>query len=143
MYSPSASPPSHLSQLELSIAARKLVNRDTGSKSDPFCIMYGFSNKSGKWVELGRTEVIKDNLNPDWVKKFIIPYKFNEVQPIKFEIWDYDQSSGDDFLGQLETHLAQIVATNGGTLKKPLLNSTTFLGKKRRFGGEIHLRVPG
>jgi hypothetical protein len=29
---------------------------------------------------LGMTEIIMDNLNPEWVKDFTVPYKFEEVQ---------------------------------------------------------------
>lgn len=28
---------------------------------------------------LGMTEVIMDNLDPEWVKDFVVPYKFEEV----------------------------------------------------------------
>ena len=34
----------------------------------------------------GRTEMIKDNLNPEFVKKFQINYYFEESQKLKFEV---------------------------------------------------------
>ena len=36
--------------------------------------------------QYGRTEMIKDNLNPDFVKKFNIDYYFEENQKVKFEL---------------------------------------------------------
>jgi hypothetical protein len=37
---------------------------DVMSKSDPACALYEFKNQ--KWVKIGQTEKIKDNLNPDF-----------------------------------------------------------------------------
>ena len=59
------------------------------------------------WFEVGRTEIIWDNLNPEFVKKFIVDYYFEEVQPIKFEVYDIDDEhtrnlSNQDFLGKIE-----------------------------------------
>ena len=37
--------------------------------------------------QIGRTEVIWDNLNPDFVKKFVMEYFFEESQKLKFELY--------------------------------------------------------
>ena len=42
----------------------------------------------GQWHEMGRTEVIKDNLNPEWQKKFVVNYSFEERQEIKIDVYD-------------------------------------------------------
>ena len=34
--------------------------------------------KGSMWKNLGFTEIINDNLNPEWVKDFEVPYKFEE-----------------------------------------------------------------
>ncbi len=47
------------SQIELSLSARKLVNRDITSKSDPQCFAYIKQGFNDKFVEIGRTEMIK------------------------------------------------------------------------------------
>ena len=36
--------------------------------------------------QFGRTEVIWDNLNPEFVKKFVVDYFFEELQKLKFEM---------------------------------------------------------
>lgn len=61
-------------QVEISIGARNLIDRDITSKSDPFCVVTKFDPISGKYVEIAKTEVAKNNLNPDWVKKVIKHY---------------------------------------------------------------------
>lgn len=67
-----------------------------------------------EWQEFHRTETIQDNHNPDFVSKVVLPYKFEEQQPIKFEIYDVDSTSqrlsDHDFLGFAVCNLGQIVS---------------------------------
>uniref|UniRef100_A0A8C7H6J3 Copine 8 n=1 Tax=Oncorhynchus kisutch TaxID=8019 RepID=A0A8C7H6J3_ONCKI len=59
---------------------------DTFSKSDPICVLYtqGIGNK--EWREFGRTEVIENTLNPEFVRKFILDYFFEERQNLRFDL---------------------------------------------------------
>lgn len=102
--------------VELSVSCRKLIDADVFSKSDPMCVLFTQDPGSKKWTEFGRTEIIWNNLNPDFVKKFIIHYFFEESQKLKFEIYDVDSKSAKldkhDFLGKLECTLAEIVIAN-------------------------------
>ena len=47
---------------------------DTFSKSDPFIVLYKAINN--RWQEIGKTELIHDNLNPEFVKKILVDYQF-------------------------------------------------------------------
>lgn len=38
------------------------------------------------FLQFGRTEMIKDTLNPDFVHKFLMNYFFEESQKLKFEM---------------------------------------------------------
>lgn len=78
------------SQVELSVACRNLINRDVFSKSDPMVILYQCNDWQDKYYEIGRTEMISDNLNPDFVKRFQLSYNFECIQKLKFEVWDVD-----------------------------------------------------
>ncbi|XP_029637877.1 copine-8 isoform X4 [Octopus sinensis] len=102
--------------VELSVSCRKLIDADVFSKSDPMCVLFTQDPGSKKWTEFGRTEIIWNNLNPDFVKKFIIHYFFEECQKLKFEIYDVDCKSANldkhDFLGKLECTLAEIMIAN-------------------------------
>ena len=42
------------------------------------------------WQKLGQTEVIHDNLNPEFVKKIIVDYHFEETEWYKIEVYDED-----------------------------------------------------
>ncbi|XP_062501087.1 copine-9-like [Corticium candelabrum] len=99
------------SRVELSVRCTDLVNLDRFSKSDPMCVL--FSKRQGVWIEDGRTEVIRDNLNPKFVKTFVLPYHFEEEQPVRVAVYDIDSSSRDlkqhDFIGQAEFSVANVI----------------------------------
>jgi hypothetical protein len=90
---------------------------DVFSKSDPICILFCKDDFGGAgWFEFGRTEVIDNNLNPDFVKKFTLSYFFEERQHLKFMLYDIDSNSRDlsqhDFLGEFECTLGEIVSAS-------------------------------
>ena len=74
--------PSFCPIIELHISCQNLVNLDVGSKSDPVCILYTMQN--GKFTEAARTEVIKNNLHPNFVTTFKKYYIFDFYQPLRF-----------------------------------------------------------
>lgn len=61
--------------------------------SDPLCIMYQKVDPAQvSWTQVGQTEQLKDNLNPDFHKSFLVGYYFEKHQPIKFDVMDGDNS---------------------------------------------------
>uniref|UniRef100_A0A669PA38 Copine-3 n=1 Tax=Phasianus colchicus TaxID=9054 RepID=A0A669PA38_PHACC len=111
-----------VTKVELSIACTNLLDKDVGSKSDPLCVL--LQSMSGhQWYEVDRTERIKNSLNPKFSKKFLVDYYFELVQKLKFGIYDIDNKTielaDDDFLGEFECTLGQIVSSK--TLTKPLV----------------------
>ncbi|KAL5014149.1 hypothetical protein ScPMuIL_008419 [Solemya velum] len=112
-------------QVEISVSCRNLQDRDTFSKSDPVCVLFTRDVRTSTYYEFGRTEMIKDTLNPEFVKKFVMNYFFEESQKIKFEIYDVDSPSqrldAHDFLGRIECTLGEIVGSSGGKLERPLI----------------------
>ncbi|NXF51050.1 CPNE3 protein, partial [Oceanites oceanicus] len=111
-----------VTKVELTISCTNLLDKDVGSKSDPLCVL--LQNTSGQqWYEVDRTERVKNSLNPKFAKKFLIDYYFELVQKLKFGIYDIDNKTfdlnDDDFLGEFECTLGQIVSSR--TLSKPLV----------------------
>ncbi|KAH7731119.1 Copine-8 [Aphelenchoides avenae] len=113
--------------VELMLSARNLADKDILSKSDPMCVVYRMtegSNGSSGYKEIGRTEVIKNCLNPQWSTKFELPYYFEQSQGLKFELYDIDSRNANlnkhDLLGIAETDLADVVAAPGGVLELSL-----------------------
>lgn len=83
-----------------------------------------------RWVEYHRTEFISNNHDPDFLSKVQIPYRFEEQQHMKFEVYDVDSENTSltqhDFLGSAQCHLAHIVSS--GTVKLPLSPTKTGVG---------------
>lgn len=108
----SASSPT--AEVELSLSCRDLLDTDVFSKSDPMCVTYLKTYETQDWVEVGRTEMVKNTLNPDFVRKVHLTYRFEEQQWLKFAVYDIDNESPDleeqDFLGECECTLGQVVS---------------------------------
>ncbi|XP_078340073.1 copine-8-like isoform X1 [Crassostrea virginica] len=111
-------------QVEISVQCRNLADLDVLSKSDPMCVMFMKDIKTGTYYEHGRTETIDNQLNPNFATKFTVTYYFEELQSIKFEIYDVDSASRNlkdhDFIGSLECSVGELVGAPGGKLEKPL-----------------------
>uniref|UniRef100_A0A3B5B5X6 Copine-8 n=1 Tax=Stegastes partitus TaxID=144197 RepID=A0A3B5B5X6_9TELE len=89
-----------------------------------FCVLYTQGMGNREWREFGRTEVIDNTLNPDFVRKFILDYFFEERQNLRFDLYDVDSKSANlskhDFLGQAYCTLGEVVGSLGSRLEKAL-----------------------
>ncbi|XP_039941537.2 copine-5-like isoform X3 [Hirundo rustica] len=123
-------------RVELTVSCRQLLDRDTFSKSDPVCVLYTQCPGSNQWREFGRTEVIDNSLNPDFLHKFVLDYCFEERQNLRFDLYDVDSKSPDlskhDFLGQAFCTLGEIVGSAGSRLEKPLMMGTATMHPRGR-----------
>ncbi|CAL8254979.1 unnamed protein product, partial [Gadus morhua 'NCC'] len=111
-------------KVEITVSCRNLLDKDTFSKSDPLCVLYTQGVETKQWREFGRTEVIDNTLNPDFVRKYILDYFFEEKQNLRFDLYDVDSKSPDlskhDFLGQAFCTLGEIVGSPASRLEKSL-----------------------
>ncbi|NXL06153.1 CPNE9 protein, partial [Mesembrinibis cayennensis] len=101
---------------------RNLLDMDTFSKSDPVVVLFVQGSGSSEWKEFGRTEVIDNTLNPDFVRKFVLDYYFEEKQNLRF---DPPGSHGaalgaQDFLGQAFVALGEVIGSQRGRLERAL-----------------------
>uniref|UniRef100_A0A8C9SYA9 Copine family member 9 n=1 Tax=Scleropages formosus TaxID=113540 RepID=A0A8C9SYA9_SCLFO len=68
-------------------------------------------------AQFGRTEVIDNTLNPDFVRKFVLDYFFEEKQNLRFDVYNVDSRSSNiskhDFLGQTFCTLGEIIGSTG------------------------------
>ena len=103
-------------KVEMTVSATNLKNKDFLGKSDPVCIL--LEKRNGKFEELDRTEMIHNDLNPQWTKKFLIDYHSNLPQELRFEIYDWDSKADlkrkQDHLGYAQTTLSKILNTGQG-----------------------------
>ncbi|CAO4373985.1 unnamed protein product [Caenorhabditis nigoni] len=117
--------------VRLTISANNLMDLDVFSVSDPICIIYEKTSgrkatttdpitlptwRDRQWTERGRTEIVWNDLNPQFKTTFLLPYFFEETQLLRFELYDVDSKivgtdlTAHDFLGRFECVLAQIVS---------------------------------
>uniref|UniRef100_A0A8C1X1T9 Copine family member IX n=1 Tax=Cyprinus carpio TaxID=7962 RepID=A0A8C1X1T9_CYPCA len=77
-----------------------------------------------EWREFGRTEVIDNTLNPDFVRKFVLDYFFEEKQNLRFDVYNVDSRSSNiskhSFLGQTFCTLGEIIGSSGSRLERVL-----------------------
>uniref|UniRef100_A0A673Y3X1 Copine III n=1 Tax=Salmo trutta TaxID=8032 RepID=A0A673Y3X1_SALTR len=115
-----------VTKVELTVSCENLLDKDIGSKSDPLCVLL-MNTTGSQWYEVGRTEKVQNCLAPKFAKKFIIDYYFEIVQKLKFGIYDIDNKtvdlSDDDFLGELECTLGQVVSSRKHTRPLVLKNN--------------------
>eukprot|EP00066_Takifugu_rubripes_P001801 XP_003963250.1 PREDICTED: copine-5-like [Takifugu rubripes] len=136
-------------KLEITVSCRNLLDRDTFSKSDPLVVLYTQGVECKQWREFGRTEVIDNTLNPDFVRKFILDYFFEEKQNLRFDVYDVDSKSPDlakhDFLGQVHCTLGEIVGSPASRLEKSLGGGSFSINDQRGgpYGAVSAGGIPG
>uniref|UniRef100_A0A7N6BBR5 C2 domain-containing protein n=1 Tax=Anabas testudineus TaxID=64144 RepID=A0A7N6BBR5_ANATE len=118
-----------LTKVELRLTCKGISDRDALSKPDP-CIVLNMKSH-GQWMEVDRTEVIRSCVNPTYSKVFTLDFYFEEVQRLRFELYDINSSHNGlkeaDFLGSVECTLGQIISQR--KLSKALLRPGGTVGK--------------
>ncbi|XP_068197482.1 copine-9-like [Antennarius striatus] len=112
-------------KIEVTVSCRSLLDVDTFSKSDPVVVLYLQAVGTKEWREFGRTEVIDNTRNPDFVRKFVLNFFFEEKQNLRFDVYNVDSRSCNiskykDFLGQTFCTLGEIIGSTGGRMERTL-----------------------
>ena len=87
------------------------------------------------WREVGKTEVIMDNLAPVWIKSFDVQYHFEQRENYKVEVYDIDnfdrlQDFGShDYIGSVQFALHEVVTAREQTLERLISNDARAEGK--------------
>ena len=118
LQSPSFSLPT--TTVELSVRCSNLADCDILSKSDPVAIIFGKVKGHAEWRELWRSELVLNELNPMFKKRMVHDYRFEEHQPIKVDIYDWDTNdpgvsktlAEQDLIGRIETTMAALVSAS-------------------------------
>ncbi|XP_027351006.1 protein BONZAI 3 [Abrus precatorius] len=135
-------------QVELSLSASNLLDRDIASKSDPMVVVFS-KKRDGKLQELGRTEVIMNSLNPEWIEKISVAFQFEVVQPLEFHVYDIDTNyhsvptkilklEDQEFLGMASCTLSEIVTKQSRSLTLRLQNKSGRGGLRNLGAITVH-----
>ncbi|KAI9292778.1 hypothetical protein K502DRAFT_367287 [Neoconidiobolus thromboides FSU 785] len=117
-------------QVELKIKCQDLPDLDYLSKSDPQVFLLVADPITQQFDDnrvKAYTEVIKDNLNPEFSKSFILDYIFEIPQKLRFIVVDVDKFDKNDwreqeYIGRFDCTLSQIASSQGQRLIGALHN---------------------
>ena len=77
--------------------------------------------------KLGQTEVILDNLNPEFIKEIVVDYYFEMEQRFSVEVYDVDDANNvnnlrnQDYIGHYEFVLGSVVCAMNQCVTAPLV----------------------
>jgi hypothetical protein len=87
--------------------------------------------KKNKKKQVGRTEEIPNNHNPDFATPIVLEYRFEEVQEIRFVVVDIDDRSTkslqkQDFLGEFVSQVKVALFPTMSSLNNLQLHKILF-----------------
>lgn len=122
--------------VKIRFEGKNLANCDFWTKSDPYLQITRPPRAGSGFKKVRRTETIQNCLNPKWSLVYISLSELCDGDydlPLHLEVFDEDRNSKDDFIGNVQVSLQQLMynSQNGTamTLKK---------GNKNR--GELYVR---
>ena len=123
--------------VHIKLNARKLDKKDFFGKSDPYIIISKFM-EDGTWMNVHKTEIIKNTLNPDW-RPFSVRVASltgdSHDRKLRFQCFDWDSDGSSDFIGEFEITYGELLS---GELTFTLTkNNWIFLFIKTKFQIEI------
>ena len=75
-------------RLKIKIEISDLPNLEIDHATDAFCVYYEIDNKGAPHKEeLGRTEVIRDELSPEFIEGFEVNYRFEKHQRFRVNVY--------------------------------------------------------
>lgn len=92
------------------------VGRD---KSDTQVVLkMKWSQKQTEWSEVDHTEVVHDNLDPNYEHSFDLVLNFGQEVRLRFEVVDLDSDGSTEQIGYIEVTLADLLKVH--QMEKPL-----------------------
>lgn len=84
--------------------------------SDPFAVVTQLSTKPGERpVVLGRSEVVKNSLSPEWVKVYHLEYSMGTTCKVAVNIFDEVRKSNNIGMGSAVFDVAAVLGAYGNT----------------------------
>lgn len=131
-------------RVQISIRATKLPNVAGAFKgtSDPFAVVTLLPNsRDSNPMILGKTEVIKNSLQPDWTKTFFLDYELGTPVSILIKIFDEVRKGDNKEMGSAVFELGAILGAKGNTKAKELKRGGTIYVRVEKAVGKGSLRL--
>lgn len=117
-------------KIELFFSCRNLKNMDKSSLTDAQLILYSQIKpqiqqnyyqpqvQTPGWTEIARTEIVKDNLNPDFTTSISVDFIFERPQKFRIACIDVDDQIGKKFedMGYCDFLLGDLVSSKNNLL---------------------------
>lgn len=100
-------------EVVLFFKGRELADLDVFSKSDPFVVAHVKEEGQAEWAKVGQTEVVDNELNPNFQTPVRLTYSFEKKQHLRFEVFDDDGGGDKELIGEAFTTLPELVASTG------------------------------
>lgn len=136
-------------EVELSISAKKLKNVAGAfkGKSDPFAVVTQIATSpDSKPRVLGKTEVVKNTLNPHWAKVFVFEYQLGSPMKIAVNLFDEVKKSDNKSMGSVVFEVDNLLSARGGTKSKKIRNNlgvVTAVVRKSQGQGVLRFKMSG
>eukprot|EP00977_Amphora_coffeiformis_P011988 scaffold2934_cov176-Amphora_coffeaeformis.AAC.16 len=140
-------------KVELSIHALKLKNVAGAFKgtSDPFAVITLMGSSPGEKPRvLGKTEVIKNNLSPQWVTSFSVDYEMGTPCKVAINIFDEVRKGDNKSMGSALFEIGEVLGESsrvpaacrrGNTMAKKMKKGGTLFVVVRKAEGSGILRL--
>ena len=96
-------------------------------------------------VVLGKTEVIKNSLSPDWTKVFVFDYELGHPVHIAISVYDEVRKGTNKAMGSAKFELGGILGAKGNVKAKKMKGGGTIFAHVEKYsgGGTLRLAVQG
>mmetsp|Transcript_21947 Transcript_21947/g.62509 ORF Transcript_21947/g.62509 Transcript_21947/m.62509 type:complete len:561 (-) Transcript_21947:108-1790(-) len=131
-------------KLELSLYAKDLKNVAGAFKgtSDPYAVVTQLStNDSSPAKVLGKTEVIKNTLSPEWIKVFFLDYELGTPVKIAISLFDEVRKGDNKSMGAAMFDVGALLGARGCTKAKRVKGGGTLFAHVRKSVGQGVLRL--
>jgi len=134
---------SNKEEVMLKFSSKKLDKMDWFGKSDPFIEILR-STESNQYILVHRTEVIKNNLNPEW-KPFRISIRTlsngDDDRDLRFDVYDWNRSGSHEIIGSFHTSVRKLRTgpNNDNTYQVVNKEKQKKKGKKYTNSGSVTL----
>jgi Ca2+-dependent lipid-binding protein len=135
-------------KVELTLHCSKLKNVAGLGKgtSDPYAVVTLVATHAGdKPTVLGKTEVIKNSLSPNWVKAFPIEYNLGTPSKVVVQIYDEVRKGENKAMGSATFDIGEVLGARGNVKAKTLKKGGTVFAHiaKSKGSGVLRLRMKG
>jgi len=116
--------------------------------SDPFAIVTLLATGPGETPRvLGKTEVIKNTLSPNWTTAFLFDYELGKETHINVSVIDEVRKKSDKPMGSAVFEIGDVLGSRGSTKAKKLKMGGTLYARVQkaapRNAGKLALRLRG